>query len=63
MNFGNILAVIQQKSERERETGGERESMNFGNGIATNQLERFFFHPISAMPLPQFHSTFFFFKK
>ena len=24
----------------------------FGNGIATNQLQFFFFHPISAMPLP-----------
>ena len=35
----------------------------FGNGIATNQLEDFFFHPISTMPLPQFYSTFFFFKK
>ena len=34
----------------------------FSNDIATNQLEQFFFSPpISAMPLPQFHSTNFFF--
>ena len=33
MNFGNIVAVIQQKYEREREKVGERECMNFGNVI------------------------------
>ena len=31
----------------------------FGNGIATNQLQQFFFLPISAMPLPQIHSIIF----
>ena len=33
MNFGNIIVVIQQKYEREREKVGERECMNFGNVI------------------------------
>ena len=33
----------------------------FSNGIATNQLQQFFFPPILAMPLPQIHSTIFFF--
>ena len=33
MNFGNIIAVIQQKYEREREKVGERECMNFANVI------------------------------
>ena len=34
----------------------------FGNAIATNQLQQFFFfHPISVMPLPQIHSHKFFF--
>ena len=35
----------------------------FGNVIATNQLQQFFFPPISAMPLPQIHSTNFFFLR
>ena len=33
MNFGNTVAKIQQKYEREREKVGERECMNFGNVI------------------------------
>ena len=33
MNFGNTIAEIQQKYEREREKVGERECMNFGNVI------------------------------
>ena len=33
MNFGNTVAEIQQKYEREREKVGERECMNFGNLI------------------------------
>ena len=33
MNFGNSIAEIQQKYEREREKVGERECMNFGNVI------------------------------
>ena len=33
MNFGNIIAEIQQKYEREREKVRERECMNFGNVI------------------------------
>ena len=33
MNFGNIVAEIQQKYEREREKVGERECMNFRNVI------------------------------
>ena len=33
MNFGNIIAEIQQKYEREREKVGDRECMNFGNVI------------------------------
>ena len=33
MNFGNTIAKIQQKYEREREKVGERECMNFGNVI------------------------------
>ena len=33
MNFGNTVAEIQQKYEREREKVGERECMNFGNVI------------------------------
>ena len=33
MNFGNSVAEIQQKYEREREKVGERECMNFGNVI------------------------------
>ena len=30
MNFGNTVAEIQQKYEREKEKVGERECMNFG---------------------------------
>ena len=33
VNFGNTVAEIQQKYERERETVGERKCMNFGNVI------------------------------
>ena len=33
VNFGNIIAEIQQKYEREREKVRERECMNFGNVI------------------------------
>ena len=33
MNFGNTVAKIQQKYEREREKVGERVCMNFGNVI------------------------------
>ena len=33
VNFGNTVAEIQQKYEREREKVGERECMNFGNVI------------------------------
>ena len=33
MNFGNIVAEIQQKYETEREKVGERKRMNFGNVI------------------------------
>ena len=33
MNFGNTVAEIQQKYEREREKVEERECMNFGNVI------------------------------
>ena len=33
MNFGNTVAEIQQKYEREKEKVGERECMNFGNVI------------------------------
>ena len=33
MNFGNTVAEIQQKYEREREKAGERECMNFSNVI------------------------------
>ena len=33
VNFGNIVAEIQQKYEREREKVGERECMNFRNVI------------------------------
>ena len=33
VNFGNIVAEIQQKNERKREKVGERECMNFGNVI------------------------------
>ena len=33
MNFGNTVAEIQQKYERERQKVGERECMNFGNVI------------------------------
>ena len=33
MNFDNIVTIIQQKYEREREKVGERECMNFGNVI------------------------------
>ena len=33
MNFGNTVAEIRQKYEREREKVGERECMNFGNVI------------------------------
>ena len=33
MNFGNTVAEIQQKYEREREKVGERECMNFSNVI------------------------------
>ena len=31
-------------------------SSYFGNAIVTNQLQQFFFPPISTMPLPQIHS-------
>ena len=33
VNFGNGVAEIQQKYEREREKVGERKSRNFGNHI------------------------------
>ena len=33
VNFGNTVAKIQQKYEREREKVGERECMNFDNVI------------------------------
>ena len=33
MNFGNTIAEIQQKYERERQKVGERECMNFSNVI------------------------------
>ena len=33
VNFGNTVAEIQQKYERERQKVGERECMNFGNVI------------------------------
>ena len=33
MNFGDTVAEIQQKYEREREKAGERKCMNFGNVI------------------------------
>ena len=42
MNFGNTIAEIQQKYEREREREkvGERECMNFGNVITQIPVAR-----------------------
>ena len=33
MNFGNIVAEIQQKYERERGKSGREKILNFGNGV------------------------------
>ena len=49
INFGNDVAEIQQKYEREREKVGERKS---GNAIAEIG-EIFFLVTIVAMPLPK----------
>ena len=40
VNFGNTVAEIQQKYEREREKVGERECMNFGNVITEIPVAR-----------------------
>ena len=40
MNFDNIVTIIQQKYEREREKVGERECMNFGNVIIEIRVAR-----------------------
>ena len=40
MNFGNTVAEIQQKYEREREKVGERECMNFSNVITEIPIAR-----------------------
>ena len=68
MNFGNIVAKIQQKYEREREKVGERECMNFGNAITEIPVARSAYlsvcavcskwdvlkkNPIVAIPLPK----------
>ena len=50
VNFGNTVAEIQQKYEREREKVGERECMNFNNVITEIPAARL---PIVAIPLPK----------
>ena len=68
VNFGNTVAEIQQKYEREREKVGERECMNFGNVITEIPVARLAYpsacvvcskwdvlkkKPIVAIPLPK----------
>ena len=68
VNFGNTVAEIQQKYEREREKVGERECMNFGNLIIEIPVARLAYpsacgvcskwdvlkkKPIVAIPLPK----------
>ena len=49
MNFGNGVAKIQQKYEREREKVGERECMNFGNVITEILAARSAYLSVCAM--------------
>ena len=49
VNFGNIVAIIQQKYEREREKVGERECMNFGNVIIEIRVARSAYPSVCAV--------------
>ena len=51
MNFGNTVAEIQQKYERERGKVGERECMNFGNVITEIPAARLTCPSVCAMCL------------
>ena len=51
MNFGNSIAEIQQKYEREREKMGEREYMNFCNVITEIHAARSAYPSVCAVCL------------